>query len=164
MKRFIATITLLIALTGLCFAKPVYKTVHFPGSKEGIELAYTNKTSDVKEIVSLFEKFGKIRDDKRDDFKMAYYSDEESWDYAYCIVNAGKSYTLFIRPLYLEKFEELNPTVYWLEKDDGDACVFLDCDRLPVDEDIVAGTVKEAVEHGHRWLCSKCQERLLFSE
>ena len=61
----------------------------------------------------------------------------------------------------LEKLAEVNPTIYWLSEDDDLGCVFIDCDRLPIEEDLTAGTVEEAIEHGHTHLCSVCLERLL---
>jgi len=161
MKKLICLAAIITLVTGLCFAKPVFKTVSGPKNTE-IELAYTNNENDVVEIVNLFKMFGKTRDDKRLDFKMSYVLSDISLDYVYCVVSSGKSFTVLVRKIQLSQLAELNPQVYWLEENDDLGCVFLDCDRLPVDKDLVAGTVEQAIEHGHTHLCPKCQERLDF--
>lgn len=161
MKRFTATITLLIALTGLCFAKPVFKTVS--GAYGDIELAYTNDKNDVVEIVNLFKLCGKVKDDKRLDFKMAYLN-KDSLGYTFCVVSSGKSYTIFMPSIKLSQFAKISPNVFWLEQNDEIGCLFLDCDRLPTDKDVIVGTVEQAIEHKHFRLCPRCEERLLFSD
>lgn len=195
MKKLICLAAIITLVTGLCFAKPVYKTAKI--FDEEFELSYTNDAKEVAEIVQLFEMVGKElvtydtfthvtapsrlfeRRDPNDDivgkFRCMLEARITFEDYIYCVVRSGNYFTVLkenplstsairkgTKLISLSALEELNPQVYWLEENDDLGCVFLDCDRLPVDKDLVAGTVEQAIEHGHTHLCPKCQERLDF--
>lgn len=115
MKKFICLAAIFTLVTGLCFAKPVFKTAKILG--EEFEFSYTNDKKEAAEIVRLFEKVGKEwlsydafthiaaplslfeRCDPNADTVGKFRCMLEARvatesDYTYCVVRSGKYFTV----------------------------------------------------------------------